>query len=148
MAIAVQCELMSAFMDLSHQLWILLNALSNQKECCADFVFCQSVQHLRCIAWMRTVVKGQGDYGQCPHEIRHWDDEPAMCDKGGVFSCAENLSLEFHRGEQHLEDVTAGIRPLVLVRSDVGHSQAEDDEVFAGRYYERFARDGSVRENS
>ena len=86
--------------------------------------------------------------GKCPHEIRHWDDEPAMCDKGGVFSCAENLSLEFHRGEQHLEDVTAGIRPLVLVRSDVGHSQAEDDEVFAGRYYERFARDGSVRENS
>lgn len=52
---------MSALMDSSHKLWILLDASSDQKECGEDFVLRQRIQHLRRVARMRTVIEGQRD---------------------------------------------------------------------------------------
>ena len=66
MTITMDAELMSAVVDLLNQLWILLNMLSDQKECRADVMFCQYLQHLRRILGMWTIVKGQRDLAARP----------------------------------------------------------------------------------
>jgi len=61
MMIAMQRELMSALMDLLHKMWILFNVFPDQEERRMDVMLCQHIQHLRCVARMWAIVKGQCD---------------------------------------------------------------------------------------
>lgn len=61
MTITVECKLMSTVMDLLHEMWISLNAFSDQKERGTDVMLRQYVQHLGCVARMRSIVEGQCD---------------------------------------------------------------------------------------
>lgn len=63
MTMAMQSQLMSALVDLSHKIWILFYALSDQEESSADTVLRQHIQHLGRVARVRTVVEGQRDRG-------------------------------------------------------------------------------------
>ena len=54
-------ELVSVLMDLFHKVRVALRALSNQKERRLDLILCQNIQHLRRVAGMWPIVKGQGD---------------------------------------------------------------------------------------
>jgi hypothetical protein len=65
MTMAVQRELMSALMDLSHKVWMPFNFMSDQKESRADIMLCQYIHHLRRVARMWTIVEGQCDLRAC-----------------------------------------------------------------------------------
>jgi hypothetical protein len=62
MSITVNAHLMPVLVDFFHQVWVLLYGFSNQKECGLNLLPCQRFKHLRCIAWMGAIVKGEGDF--------------------------------------------------------------------------------------
>lgn len=61
MTITMDSDFMSARVDSLHETLIAFNIFPDQKECRADFVLCQHIQHAWRVARMRTVVEGERD---------------------------------------------------------------------------------------
>src|SRR5215208_2525608 len=61
MLITMQCQLMSALMDLLNNVWVLFYTVSNQKERGTYILVCEHIEQARRILSMWTIVKCQRD---------------------------------------------------------------------------------------
>jgi hypothetical protein len=61
MPVTMHARLMPMPANLFHQIGMLFDGLSNQEERGQDRVARQRLEHLRCVAWMRAIVKSEGN---------------------------------------------------------------------------------------